>query len=315
MQSPQVMNIWASGKEQSTRQSCPERTGGDDGEDNSVWVCLSRPIRSYQQRLRDPEPQDAVPRPTAQTMEESDSTGSFELVQQDEGAPAITRLRREEGQHQAMPGGSAAASSASPREEASQKGSKRKSEKQETKTEVKKDDRAEAVTKRFQGLEPPKERDLSTDGLMSRFLRLEPPSTMKRSGKKGPDSKKVPDGKKAPDGKPRSKAKAAQTMRQDEQPQDEEAHPLERVCRKEGTHQAMASYGGSSGSGGRDGGRDGGDRRVPHHFDDPVDDAADADAWKKRKPGWLMRRGKSTKKNEENEERWAVSCTVPKAPT
>ena len=105
------------------------------------------------------------------------------------------------------------------------------------------------------------------------------------------------------EGKPRSsKAKAAQTMRQDEQPQDEEVHPPQRVCRKEGFHQAMASYGGSSGSGGRDGGRDREDRRVPHHFDDPADDDADEDARRKRKPGWLMRRGKSTKKNEENEE-------------
>ena len=209
----------------------------------------------------------------------------FELVQQDEEAPAIIRQCREEGQHQAMetPGGSAA-SSAAPRE-ASQKGrsSKRKSEKRQTKTEEKKDDKGEAAKKRFQGLEPPKERDLSTEGLISRFLRLEAPPTMKQGGKK------------ISEGKPKSKAKAAQTMRQDERPQDEEVHPPQRVCRKEGSHQAMTSYGGSSGSGGPDGGRDREDRRVPHHFDDPADDDADEDARRKRKPGWLMRRGKEHK--------------------
>ena len=135
MQSPQVMNIWASGKEQPLGKAAQRGQAAMMGKTTQYgFVC--QPIRSYQQQLRDPEPQDAVPRPTAQTMEDSDSTGSFELVQQDEEAPATTRQCREEGQHQAMetPGGSAA-SSAAPRD-ASQEGrnSKRKAEKQQAET-------------------------------------------------------------------------------------------------------------------------------------------------------------------------------------
>ena len=155
MQSPQVMNIWASGKEQPLGKAAQRGQAAMMGKTTQYgFVC--QPIRSYQQQLRDPEPQDAVPRPTAQTMEESDSTGSFELVQQDEEAPAITRQRREEGQHQAMPGGSAA-SSAAPRD-ASQEGrnAKRKVEKQEAETKY---DMVEARV-RFQRLQPPRQRDV-----------------------------------------------------------------------------------------------------------------------------------------------------------
>ena len=41
MQSPQVMDIWASGKEQPLGKAAQRGQGGDDGKDNPVWVCLS----------------------------------------------------------------------------------------------------------------------------------------------------------------------------------------------------------------------------------------------------------------------------------
>ena len=86
-------------------------------------------------------------------------------------------------------------------------------------------------------------------------------------------------------------------------PRDVETSAPVRRFREEGDHGAMAMPGGSSGDGGRDRDRDG-DRRRPDHSGDARDSpqGEDEDSKRRRTPGWLARRGRCTKKDEEGAE-------------
>ena len=70
------------------------------------------PIRNYDPRLREPEPQERPPRPPAQQVDETQSDGSYELVSEavdEEQPPQTERQVQLEGKHGAMamppPGG------------------------------------------------------------------------------------------------------------------------------------------------------------------------------------------------------------------
>ena len=70
------------------------------------------PIRNYDPRLRDPEPQERPPRPLAQQVDDTQSDGSYELVSEvadEEQRPQTARHVQLEGKHGAMamppPGG------------------------------------------------------------------------------------------------------------------------------------------------------------------------------------------------------------------
>ena len=70
------------------------------------------PIRNYDPRLRDPEPQERPPRPLAQQVDDTQSDGSYELVSEvadEEQRPQTARHVQREGKHGAMamppPGG------------------------------------------------------------------------------------------------------------------------------------------------------------------------------------------------------------------
>lgn len=63
------------------------------------------PIRNYDPRPRDPEPQERPPRPPAQQVDETQSDGSYELVSEvadGEQLPQTKRHVQREGKHGAM---------------------------------------------------------------------------------------------------------------------------------------------------------------------------------------------------------------------